>query len=107
MNRDSAAMEITATAFLRLGPDADRDDRKPLEQMAAQYLDAALAYCNTDEAEPATMSIVCEAVMAAWLRGGDEGMSAASVGGQSATYSDQWADMFDRLRRAGLRRWRT
>lgn len=107
MNNELRIIDIAAEARRRLGSDAGDDAKKPLERLSRQYVDAALAYCNTDEITPAMETIVCEAVMAAWLRGGDEGVSASSVGGQSATYSDQWADMFNRLRRAGLRRWRT
>ncbi len=107
MANDNRVFYIAAEVHRRLGTDAKVDTIKPLERLTKQYLDAALAYCNTDHVEPAMEAIVCETVTAAWLRGGDEGMNASSVGGQSATYSDQWNDMFNRLRRAGLRRWRT
>ncbi|MBQ8396695.1 MAG: hypothetical protein IJX53_00675 [Clostridia bacterium] len=107
MAYEISVINIAAEARRRLGTDAGDDARQPLERLTKQYLDAALAYCNADDADPAMDAIVCEAVMAAWLRGGDEGVSASSAGGQSATYSDQWNDMFTRLRRAGLRRWRT
>lgn len=107
MSNEIRVIMIADEAVRRLGSDAGADAKKPIERLTAQYLDAALAYCNTDEVTPAMESIVCEAVIAAWQRNGDEGLQASSVGGQSATYSDQWADMFSRLRRAGLRRWRT
>lgn len=107
MTHEIIILNIAAEVKRRLGSDAGDDARSSLERLAKQYADAAMSYCNTDEIAPAMESIVCEAVIAAWLRGGDEGVSASSVSGQSATYSDQWADMFTRLRRAGLRRWHT
>lgn len=107
MTNDMRILDIAAEAHRRLGSDAGSSEKKPIERLTRQYVDAALRYCNASEIEPAMESIVCEAVMAAWLRGGDEGVSVSSVGGQSSTYSDQWVDMFNRLRRAGLRRWRT
>ena len=107
MANDICVFNIAAEVRRRLGADVNDDAIKQIERMTKQYLDAALAYCNTDHAEPAMEAIVCETVTAAWLRGGDEGMDASSVGGQSVSYSDQWEDMFIRLRRTGLRRWRT
>lgn len=76
-----------------------------LADILLSYYGQAMAECNRGDGQetPALLSIVRDAVCAAYARRGDEGAKSASVGGQSWTYEDIIYKMFRDLLRANQR----
>lgn len=89
---------------LRLEITGRESDTLLLELFSSLHAQA-MAKCNRKEGQetPALLAIVRDAVCAVYRRRGDEGTTAASVGGQSFSYEDIADKMFRDLLRAGQR----
>lgn len=83
----------------------ERDQEAVLTDLLVDFLEQAMAKCNREEGQetPVLLSIVRDAVCAAYRRRGDEGSASASVGGQSTSYEDITDKMHRDLIRANQR----
>ncbi len=97
---------ITADAAERVGVDVTQTEWKVLEGLSRQWFGYACGVCNRTDCPPAMTAAVCDAVVAAYHRRGEEGADSSSVGGQSMTYEDLYTTLRERLIAAGLRRLR-
>ncbi len=97
---------ITADAAERIGVKVTQEEWNVLKGMSRQWLWYACGFCNRTDCPPAMTVAVCDTVVAAYYRRGEEGAVSSSVGGQNMTYEDLYATLRERLIAAGLRRLR-
>ena len=81
----------------QLGISGDAANDLIIRDLFEDWNAAALSICNRDEATPVMQAAGCDAVAAAFLRRGGEGMTGYSAGGQSYSYEDIQKKLYDRL----------
>ena len=86
----------------RLAPLGQSDDEL-IHDLYEGWSTQALAISHRRELDEPLAALVREAVTAAYLRRGDEGVSSSSAGGQSYAYEDIRQRLFDGIVQSGLR----
>lgn len=86
----------------RLFPLGQSDDAL-INELYDSWKEQALSISHRKELNAALAALVREAVVSAFIRRGDEGVSSSSLGGQSYSYEDIWQKLFDAIVQSGLR----